>query len=54
LQQLTIPLFKVFMADSVKAAVTRVLYSGYIGEGEEDEQPREADSAEPALPGSTH
>jgi dTDP-4-amino-4,6-dideoxygalactose transaminase len=28
-------LFKVFMADSVKAAVTRVLYSGYIGEGEE-------------------
>jgi len=35
LQQPTIPLFKVFMADSVKAAVTRVLYSGYIGEGEE-------------------
>ncbi len=30
-----IPLFKVFMADSVKDAVTRVLYSGYIGEGEE-------------------
>lgn len=32
---LAIPLFKVFMADSVKDAVTRVLYSGYIGEGEE-------------------
>jgi dTDP-4-amino-4,6-dideoxygalactose transaminase len=30
-----IPLFKVFMADSVKDAVVRVLYSGYIGEGEE-------------------
>src|SRR5689334_16513943 len=30
-----IPLFKVFMADSVKEAVTRVLYSGYIGEGPE-------------------
>jgi perosamine synthetase len=30
-----IPLFKVFMADAVKDAVTRVLYSGYIGEGEE-------------------
>lgn len=30
-----IPLFKVFMAESVKDAVTRVLYSGYIGEGEE-------------------
>ena len=35
LQQPAIPLFKVFMADSVGAAVTRVLYSGYIGEGEE-------------------
>jgi dTDP-4-amino-4,6-dideoxygalactose transaminase len=31
----TIPLFKVFMAASVEAAVTRVLYSGYVGEGEE-------------------
>jgi dTDP-4-amino-4,6-dideoxygalactose transaminase len=30
-----IPLFKVFMADSVSDAVTRILYSGYIGEGEE-------------------
>jgi perosamine synthetase len=30
-----IPLLKVFMADSVKDAVVRVLYSGYIGEGEE-------------------
>src|SRR6188474_2711374 len=30
-----IPLFKVFMADSVKDAVVRVLYSGYVGEGEE-------------------
>ena len=30
-----IPLFKVFMADSVAAAATRVLYSGYVGEGEE-------------------
>jgi perosamine synthetase len=35
LPQTTIPLFKVFMADSVKDAVVRVLYSGYIGEGEE-------------------
>ena len=34
-QEQTIPLFKVFMAESVQAAVTRVLYSGYIGEGEE-------------------
>jgi perosamine synthetase len=31
----SIPLFKVFMAESVGAAVTRVLYSGYIGEGDE-------------------
>src|SRR5262249_19883523 len=31
----SIPLFKVFMADSVKDAVVRVLYSGYIGEGPE-------------------
>jgi dTDP-4-amino-4,6-dideoxygalactose transaminase len=30
-----IPLFKVFMAESVDAAVTRVLHSGYIGEGDE-------------------
>jgi dTDP-4-amino-4,6-dideoxygalactose transaminase len=30
-----IPLLKVFMAESVKDAVVRVLYSGYIGEGEE-------------------
>jgi dTDP-4-amino-4,6-dideoxygalactose transaminase len=30
-----IPLFKVFMSESVKDAVVRVLYSGYIGEGEE-------------------
>lgn len=30
-----IPLFKVFMAETVKDAVVRVLYSGYIGEGEE-------------------
>jgi perosamine synthetase len=35
LHQPAIPLFKVFMADSVGAAVTRILYSGYIGEGEE-------------------
>jgi dTDP-4-amino-4,6-dideoxygalactose transaminase len=35
LQQPAIPLFKVFMAESVKDAVARVLYSGYIGEGEE-------------------
>ena len=30
-----IPLFKVFMAESVKDAVVRVLYSGYVGEGVE-------------------
>jgi len=30
-----IPLFKVFMADSVKDAVVRVLYSGFVGEGED-------------------
>jgi dTDP-4-amino-4,6-dideoxygalactose transaminase len=30
-----IPLLKVFMAETVKDAVVRVLYSGYIGEGEE-------------------
>jgi dTDP-4-amino-4,6-dideoxygalactose transaminase len=30
-----IPLFKVFMAQSVGPAVTRVLHSGYIGEGDE-------------------
>ncbi len=35
LQELTIPLFKVFMAPSVEAAVTSVLYSGFVGEGEE-------------------
>lgn len=35
MHQPTIPLFKVFMADSVKDAVVRVLYSGYVGEGEE-------------------
>ena len=35
LQPTGIPLFKVFMADTVASAVTRVLYSGYIGEGEE-------------------
>jgi dTDP-4-amino-4,6-dideoxygalactose transaminase len=35
LQGPTIPLFKVFMAASVKDSVTRVLYSGWIGEGEE-------------------
>jgi len=35
MQEQTIPLFKVFMAESVQPAVTRVLYSGYIGEGEE-------------------
>src|SRR5216684_5763752 len=34
-QQPPVPLFKVFMAESVKDAVTHVLYSGYIGEGEE-------------------
>jgi perosamine synthetase len=34
-QQQPIPLFKVFMAESVRDAVTRVLYSGYIGEGDE-------------------
>lgn len=28
-----IPLFKVFMADSVQSAVTSILYSGYIGQG---------------------
>ena len=28
-----IPLFKVFMADSVGDAVNEVLYSGFIGEG---------------------
>ena len=28
------PLFKVFMADSVEAAVTKTLYSGYVAEGE--------------------
>jgi dTDP-4-amino-4,6-dideoxygalactose transaminase len=38
LHQPSIPLFKVFMADSVKDAVVRVLYSGYIGEGEEVQQ----------------
>jgi dTDP-4-amino-4,6-dideoxygalactose transaminase len=38
LHQPSIPLFKVFMADSVKDAVVRVLYSGYIGEGEEVRQ----------------
>jgi perosamine synthetase len=35
LQESAIPLFKVFMAESVGPAVVRVLYSGYIGEGEE-------------------
>jgi dTDP-4-amino-4,6-dideoxygalactose transaminase len=30
-----IPLFKVFMADTVQDAVARVLSSGYLGEGEE-------------------
>jgi dTDP-4-amino-4,6-dideoxygalactose transaminase len=35
LQVPDIPLFKVFMAESAGAAVTRVLYSGYIGEGDE-------------------
>ncbi len=30
-----IPLFKVFMSQSVGPAVTRVLHSGYIGEGDE-------------------
>jgi perosamine synthetase len=35
MDQPAIPLFKVFMADSVKDAVTRVLYSGFVGEGEE-------------------
>jgi dTDP-4-amino-4,6-dideoxygalactose transaminase len=35
MQPPSIPLFKVFMADSVAATVTRVLYSGYIGEGDE-------------------
>jgi dTDP-4-amino-4,6-dideoxygalactose transaminase len=35
LQVPDIPLFKVFMAESAASAVTRVLYSGYIGEGEE-------------------
>jgi dTDP-4-amino-4,6-dideoxygalactose transaminase len=30
-----IPLFKVFMAESVDAAVMRVLHSGYIGDGDE-------------------
>ncbi|HMH49854.1 MAG TPA: DegT/DnrJ/EryC1/StrS family aminotransferase [Candidatus Acidoferrum sp.] len=34
-QERAIPLFKVFMAESAQAAVTRVLYSGYLGEGEE-------------------
>jgi dTDP-4-amino-4,6-dideoxygalactose transaminase len=31
----SIPLFKVFMSDTVKDAVVRVLYSGFVGEGEE-------------------
>lgn len=35
MQDPSIPLFKVFMADAVKDAVTRILYSGYVGEGEE-------------------
>ena len=35
MDQPAIPLFKVFMAESVKDAAIRVLYSGYIGEGEE-------------------
>jgi dTDP-4-amino-4,6-dideoxygalactose transaminase len=35
MDQPAIPLFKVFMADSVKDAAVRVLYSGYIGVGEE-------------------
>jgi dTDP-4-amino-4,6-dideoxygalactose transaminase len=35
MQQPAIPLFKVFMAPSVDAAVARVLHSGYIGEGDE-------------------
>jgi dTDP-4-amino-4,6-dideoxygalactose transaminase len=35
LQPPTIPLFKVFIAESVHAAIARVLDSGFIGEGEE-------------------
>jgi dTDP-4-amino-4,6-dideoxygalactose transaminase len=35
MQSPRIPLFKVFMADAVKDAVVRVLYSGFVGEGEE-------------------
>ena len=35
MDQPSIPLFKVFMAESVKDAVVRVLYSGYVGQGEE-------------------
>ena len=31
LNEITIPLFKVFMAPSVEAAVARVLYSGFVG-----------------------
>src|SRR5262249_23817234 len=35
MEQPAIPLFKVFMAESVKDAVARVLYSGFVGEGDE-------------------
>ena len=35
MQKTKIPLFKVFMSESVGAAVSRVLYSGFIGEGED-------------------
>ncbi len=35
MDQPSIPLFKVFMAESVKDAVVSVLYSGYVGQGEE-------------------